>query len=180
MRSYSEQEKALMKLDQGTTTQKSFIFDGLMRICQNIHEVERLGDERINYAPDTRIKGYEDENGRQRVRKKPDDVGAVFRDPCRPTTSEVNRSQEGDQQNVARQSVILPQQLGFLRAPKGGAAKPDASCAKCTLDDEPANGDQAKGLGKWMPVSVANTCAERRTYTVPCCEVRGAVRGLVV
>ena len=40
VRSYSEQEKALMKLDQGTTTQKSFIFDGLMRICQNVHEVK--------------------------------------------------------------------------------------------------------------------------------------------
>ena len=43
VRSYSEQEKALMKLDRGTTTQKSFIFDGLMRICQNIPEFNESG-----------------------------------------------------------------------------------------------------------------------------------------
>ena len=91
----------------------------------------------------------------------------------------MNRHQEGYQQNVARQPVILPQKLGFLRAPKGSAVEPDASRANRTLDDEPGKGDQAKGLGKWMPVSVTKTSAERRTYTMPRCEVRGTVRGLV-
>lgn len=76
--------------------------------------------------------------------------------------------------------MILPQQFGFLSAPKGSAVEPDASCANRALDNEPGKRDQAKGLGKWMPVSVANTWAERRTYTVPRCEVRGTVRSLVV
>ena len=91
----------------------------------------------------------------------------------------MNRSQEGDQQNVARQPVILPQQFGFVGAPKGSSVEPDASCANRALDNEPGKRDQAKGLGKWMSVSVANW-AERRTYTVPSCEVRGTVRSLVV
>ena len=49
--------------------------------------------ERTNDAPDARIKGHDDDNGRQSICNKLDDIGAAFRDQWRLTTK-INGSQE--------------------------------------------------------------------------------------
>ena len=52
--------------------------------------------ERINDIPDARVNGYKNENGRQNVGKKADDVDAVCYEDLRPSASEVDGGQEGD------------------------------------------------------------------------------------